>query len=65
MEYAKDIILDVHYGQALKKQNNLWSKILQKIGKHKIITTIVFITLILTVLDIILVTSFIQILTTI
>lgn len=65
MEYTKDIILNVNYGQVEKKNKikwNVFEKISNVIQRHKIITTIISITLILIFLDFMLITSFIKIL---
>lgn len=68
MEYAKDIVLDVHYGQECKVQkgkNKILNKIIEYISNHKMMTTIVCITLMLMTLDVMLVSSFVQVLTNI
>ena len=68
MEYAKDIVLDVHYGQECKVQKRkakILNKIIEYISNHKMITTIVCITLMLMTLDVMLVSSFVQVLTNI
>lgn len=65
MEYTKDIILNVNYGQARKKRRFKWNvldKIVNTMQSHKIMTTIISITLILILLDFMLITSFIKIL---
>lgn len=67
MEYTKDMILYVNYGQGVKTKKkgwNLFYKILSVIAKHKIMTAVVSITFMLMVLDIMLVTSFINVLST-
>lgn len=65
MEYTKDVILQVNYGQGVKSKNKVWS-ILNKLGesvsKHKMITTVVSITLMLMILDFMLISSFVQVL---
>lgn len=65
MEYTKDVILQVNYGQGVKSKNGVW-KILNKLGenvsKHKMLTTIVSITAMLMILDFMLVSSFVQVL---
>lgn len=64
MEYTKDMILHVNYGQEVK-QKKVWKwfhKVSSVITNHKMITAIVSITLMLMILDIMLVTSFIQVL---
>lgn len=68
MEYTKDMILHVNYGQVGNVQKNtrhLWNRIGQAIVKHKMITTIVSITAMLMILDFILVASFVQVLSSI
>lgn len=65
MEYAKDIVLDFKKGQAINvrtKKVSFASKVLDKILKHKIITTIVTAVLSFAVLDFILIASFINVL---
>ena len=67
MEYTKDMILRVNYGQG-GKQRKIWKgfyKISSVIKNHKIMTAVVSITLMLMVLDIMLVTSFVQVLSTV
>lgn len=68
MEYTKDMILHVNYGQEVKKERKIL-KLLNKVGKalskHKMMTTIVSITVMLMALDFMLVASFMQVLTTI
>lgn len=65
MEYTKDVILHVNYGQDVKAKKSV-RKIFNKFGetmsKHKMMTTVVSITLMLMILDFMLVTSFVQIL---
>ncbi len=65
MEYTKDIVLHVNYGQGPKVEKQgtkLLNRIVWTIKKHKIITTIIAITIMLMVLDFILINSFIQVL---
>ena len=68
MEYTKDIILHVNYGQGEKVNKKyckwLW-KIASVITNHKVITAVLSITVMLMFLDIILVTSFVQVLSNI
>lgn len=65
MEYTKDVILHVNYGQEGKTKKSVW-KLFNKFGetmaKHKMITTVVSITVMLMVLDFMLITSFVQVL---
>lgn len=68
MEYTKDMILHVNYGQevrAKRKGWNLFYKIVSVITGHKIITAVVSITFMLMILDIMLVSSFVNVLSTI
>ena len=68
MEYTKDVILQVNYGQGVKDKNRVWSifnKLGENVAKHKMITTIVSITLMLMILDFMLVSSFVQVLSSI
>lgn len=65
MEYTKDVILQVNYGQGVKNKNKVWSiinKFSETISKHRMITTIVSITLMLMIFDLMLVSSFVQVL---
>ena len=62
MEYTRDIVLNVNYGQAGINKEGLISKFIGKIMRHKIITSIVFITVMMISLDVVLVSSFIRIL---
>lgn len=67
MEYTKDMILHVNYGQGVKakrKKWNLFYKISLMIAKHKMMTAVVSITFMLIFLDIMLVASFANILST-
>lgn len=68
MEYTKDLILNVNYGQEGKTKKGgltILGKVIEKITKHKAISTIVSITLMLMILDIMLVSSFVEILSSI
>ena len=68
MEYTKDLILNVNYGQAGKTKKGglgILEKVAGKIAKHKAISTIVSISLMLMILDIMLVSSFVEILSSI
>lgn len=63
MEYTKDMVLQVNYGQANRgRKVNYFSKLANIVARHKIFTTIISITLMLIVLDFMLITSFIQVL---
>ena len=61
MEYTKDIVLSVNYGQA-RKERKKFSKLINMILNHKIIITIFFITVIMIILDFILIKNFVEIL---
>jgi len=63
MEYTKDIILDLNCGQAKRKFGfKRISKIKKIMSKHKMLTIIVSITLMLFLLDFMLVASFVKVL---
>ncbi len=66
MEYAKDIILDLKQGQAVQgkdyKKETKTEKILRKILEHKIMTTIISLTIGFIVCDIMLISSFVNVL---
>jgi len=65
MEYTKDMILHVNYGQEGRKQKenwNLFNKIGETITRHKIIATVISITVMLMILDFMLIASFVQVL---
>lgn len=68
MEYTKDMILHVNYGQEVRKERKVF-RLLNKVGetlsKHNMMTTIVSITIMLMALDFMLVASFMKVLTTI
>ena len=60
MEYAKDISLKLNDGQARRKGNV--AKILKRLANHKIITTITIATIGFIIVDIMLISSFINVL---
>ena len=65
MEYTKDVILQVNYGQGIKSKKGVWkilNKLRENISKYKMLTTIVSITTMLIILDFMLVSSFVQVL---
>lgn len=64
MEYAKNIILDLGKGQTLEKKHTIKErkKIVQKIMEHKIMSAIMFLTLGFIMCDIMLISSFVNIL---
>ena len=65
MEYAKDIILDLKQGQALHedyKKENKTEGFFRKILEHKIITTIILLTIAFIICDIMLISSFVNVL---
>lgn len=67
MEYTKDIILDLGNGQASQKKNlkkvNLLKKFAKHITNHKIMTCVIIATIGFIVLDMYLITSFMDVLT--
>lgn len=66
MEYTKDIIFKVHYDDVHKKSvKGKWtSRVLQGVNKHKLIITTVFSAIVFICIDIVLITNFFRILTT-
>lgn len=62
MEYTKDVILGVSYGQAEKTRFQFLENMVKVIKKHKFITTIVSMTCLLCILDFMLISSFISVL---
>ncbi len=65
MEYTKDMILQVNYGQVgeiHKRKYNFLKKLTNTISRHRIITTIISLTFMLMILDFMLISSFVQIL---
>lgn len=63
MEYAKDIVLEVKGGQALKgKKQNLFIRIGKEIANHKMFTTIITATISFIVIDLLLISSFVNVL---
>lgn len=68
MEYTKDVILHVNYGQEVKTKGKVWNlfyRISSAMGNHRIMTVVVSITLMLMILDVLLVASFVNILNTV
>ncbi len=72
MEYAKDMVLDLKNGQEVKKDDE-WRNakkkfalkgMFSKIGDHKIIASVLAVTLGFMVIDMILISSFIDVLGT-
>lgn len=72
MEYAKDMVLDLKNGQEVKKDDE-WRNakkkfalkgMFSKIGDHKIIASVLAVTLGFMVIDIILISSFVSVLGT-
>ena len=72
MEYAKDMVLDLKNGQE-EKVDNEWRNakkkfalkgMLSKIGNHKIIASVLAVTLGFMVIDMILISSFVSVLGT-
>ncbi len=63
MEYAKDIVLEVKGGQALNvKKQNLFIRIGKRIANHKMFTTIITATISFIVIDLLLISSFVNVL---
>ncbi len=66
MEYTKDLILNIRYDESsntLHLNASKWtSKLLKKFKKHKMIATISAIFIMFTIIDIVLITNFMQIL---
>lgn len=66
MEYTKDMIFYVNYGQAEQKGKfQLVEKIIESVKKHKIMTMIIGMTVMLSFLDFVLLSSFINVLSSI
>jgi hypothetical protein len=69
MEYTKDMILTVRYGEVHNTLENVkngrTSKILKAIKAHKIVTTTVLSAVVFISIDVILITNFFRILSTI
>lgn len=67
MEYTKDLILNIRYDESsntLRLKTPKWtSKLIQEIKKHKLVVTTLAIFLIFVVIDVMLVTNFMHILT--
>ena len=72
MEYAKDMVLDIKNGQGIKN-NDKWiiSKkklikrgLFEKISNHKIVVSVVAVTIGFMIIDMILISSFINVLLT-
>lgn len=66
MEYTKDIIFNVHYGKngQVSEKRRISKKVMDWITRHKFMTTIILFTVILMIVDFILISSFIQVLST-
>lgn len=65
MEYTKDVVFNVHYGQDVLKENKKMSafkRIRLLLNRHKMITAIVLITIMFMIFDLMLVSSFIEVL---
>lgn len=65
MEYTKDVVFNVHYGQDVLKENekkSAFKRIRLLLNRHKMITAIVLITIMFMVFDFMLVSSFIEVL---
>lgn len=65
MEYTKDIILDVHYGRKINlKERKAIKKLINIYKENKFIINILFITTALIVIDLYMVSNFINLLMT-
>ncbi len=66
MEYTKDMILIVHYGEVNCKVNNLkkrWtSKVIQRLKKHKLAVSTIALVSVFISIDVILIMNFFNIL---
>ena len=77
MEYTKDVVFNVHYGQDVLKENenrsydlllglykklSAFKRIRLLLNRHKMITAIVLITIMFMIFDLMLVSSFIEVL---
>ena len=65
MEYTKDVVFNVHYGQDVLKKNeklSAFKRIRLLLNRHKMITAIVLITIMVMIFDLMLVSSFIEVL---
>lgn len=65
MEYTKDVVFNVHYGQDVLKGNeklSAFKRIRLLLNRHKMITAIVLITIMFMIFDLMLVSSFIEVL---
>ena len=68
MEYTKDVILHVNYGQdaiAKRKKVRFLNKLTGVLSRHMVMTTVLSITVMLIVIDFMMVASFVQLLTNI
>ena len=67
MECAKDIILEIKNGRDVSKEKKekigFWGKIINKVARHKVMTTILLATVGFMVLDVLLISSFVNVLT--
>ena len=66
MEYTKDMILQVHYGEVAhslgSKKKGWTSRALEKVRKHKLITTAILSGIVFISIDMVLVSNFVHIL---
>lgn len=63
MEYVKNILTNINNGQAEKGINNSKNlKIIDKIKRHRFIITVTLVTISFTILDLILIFNFINVL---
>jgi len=68
MEYTKDMILHVNYGQTGNRQKSKWNvfgKLVEMMSRHRIMLAIISITLMLIILDFMMIVSFVQVLSSI
>ena len=65
MEYTKDVIFNVRYGQDVLKKSKkrcFFKRIQLLLNKHKMITAIVVVTFMFMIFDLMLISSFIEVL---
>ena len=63
MEYAKDIVLEIKDGQAVNnKKQNLFIKFRKGIANHKMLTTVITETISFIIIDLLLISSFVNVL---
>lgn len=63
MEYAKDIVLEIKDGQAVNnKKQNLFIKFGKGMANHKMLTTVITATISFIIIDLLLISSFVNVL---